>query len=166
MTDSGLRIRSCAVPCGDHAPAELARAGAEVDDVRGAPDGVLVVLDHDQRVALGLELLQRVEQDAVVARVQADGRLVEDVAHAAQVGAELRGEPDALRLAAGERRRRAVERQVGEADLVQEGEARLQLGDDVARDLGLAARSSSRPWNSASSSATGSAARSAIERPR
>ncbi len=50
-----------------------------------AADRVLVVLDHHQRVALGLELLQRVEQDPVVARVQADGRLVEDVAHAAQV---------------------------------------------------------------------------------
>ena len=75
-----------------------------------AADGVLVVLDHDQRVALRLELLQRVEQDPVVARVQADRGLVEDVAHAAQVGAELRGEADALRLAARERRRRAVER--------------------------------------------------------
>jgi len=60
--------------------------------VSRASDGVFVVLDHDQRVAFLLELLQRVEQDAVVARVQADGRLVEDVAHAAQVGAELGGE--------------------------------------------------------------------------
>ena len=57
-----------------------------------------------------LELRERVEQDAVVARMQADGRLVEDVADAAQVRAELRREPDALRFAAGERRRGAVER--------------------------------------------------------
>ena len=102
---------------GDHLAAELARAGAEIDHVLRAADRVLVVLDHDERVALRVELLQRVEQDAVVARVQADRRLVEDVADAAQVGAELRREPDALRLAARERRRRAVEREVAEADL-------------------------------------------------
>jgi hypothetical protein len=42
--------------------------------------------------------------------MQADGRLVEHVAHALQVRAELRREPDALRLAARERRRRAIER--------------------------------------------------------
>jgi hypothetical protein len=75
----------------------------------------------------------------VVARVQADGRLVEDVADAAQVGAELRGEPDALRLAAGQRGRGAVERQVAQADLRQESQARAEFGDQVACDLGLAA---------------------------
>ena len=62
------------------------------------------------------ELRQRVEQDLVVARMQADGRLVEHVAHALQVGAELRREADALRLAARQRRRGAVEREIAEAD--------------------------------------------------
>ena len=66
---AGDRLRRCAcsslaVPCGDDVAAALARAGAEVDDVVGAADRVLVVLDHDQRVALVAELLQRVEQDA------------------------------------------------------------------------------------------------------
>ena len=103
---------------GDDLAAELARARAEVDHVVRAPDRVLVVLDHDERVALRLELLEHVEQDAVVAVVQADRRLVEDVAHAAQVGAELRREPDALRLAARERRRGAVEREVAEPDFL------------------------------------------------
>ena len=49
------------------------------------------------------------EQRCVVARMQADGRLVEHVEHAAQVGAELRGEPDALGFAAAERVGGAVE---------------------------------------------------------
>jgi hypothetical protein len=34
----------------------MARAGTEVDDVPGAPDGVLVVLDHHERVPPGFEL--------------------------------------------------------------------------------------------------------------
>ncbi len=124
---------------GDHFAAALARARPEIDHVRGAADRVFVVLDHEQRVALGLQLLERVEQDAVVARMQADGRLVEDVAHAAQVGAELRREPDALRFAARQRRRRAVEREIRQPDLVQKIEPRFQFGDEVARDFGFPA---------------------------
>src|SRR5256886_13518493 len=71
--------------------------------------------------------------------MQADRGFVQDVAHAAQVRAELRSQADALRLAAGECRRRAVERKVGEAHLSQERKARAQLRDDVACDLGFAA---------------------------
>jgi hypothetical protein len=81
--------------------------------------------------------LEGVEQHAVVARVQADGGLVEDVAHAAQVGAELRGErmrcaspPDsvgAARSSAGSRARPPAGSRAG-----------ADLGDQVAGDLGLA----------------------------
>src|SRR5712692_8829280 len=123
------------VALGHHAAAELARARPEVDDVVRAPDGVLVVFYNNKRIALRLELLQHVEQDAVVAVVQSDGRLVEDVAHAAQVGAELCREADALRLASRERWRRAVERQVAEAHFAEEAEPRTKLADDVARDF-------------------------------
>ncbi len=101
----------------DDAPAELAGAGAEIDHVVRAADGVLVVLDDHQRVALGFQLLQHIEQDLVVAVMQPDGRLVEDVADAAQV------------------RRRTVERQVAEPHLAQEAKARAELGDEIARDL-------------------------------
>ena len=48
--------------------------------------------------------MQRIEQHPVVARMQADGRLIKDVTDAAQVRAELRRQPDALRFAAGQRR--------------------------------------------------------------
>jgi hypothetical protein len=116
--------------------------------VVGAADGVLVVLDHQQGVAAVAQGLEGVEQQAVVARVQADGGLVEDVAHAAQVGAELRRQADALRLAARQRGRGAVERQVAEADVLQEGEAPADLADQVARDVGsrsLSASSAKKP---------------------
>jgi hypothetical protein len=63
--------------------------------------------------------------------VQADRRFVEDVHDAGQPGADLRGQPDALRFAAGERFRRAVERQVVEADVDQE----LQAADDFLEHL-------------------------------
>ena len=47
--------------------------------------------------------LQRFEQPRVVALVQADRRLVEHVEHAGEARADLRGQPDALALAAGQR---------------------------------------------------------------
>ena len=140
----GVRRELGRAAFGDQPAAALAGAGADVDDVVGAPDRLLVVLDDDQRVALVAQVLQRVEQHLVVARVQADGRLVEHVADALQVAAELRREADALRLAARERRRGAVERQVAEADLLEELEPALDLADDVARDLGVAARERQR----------------------
>ena len=86
--------------------AVLAGERADVDDVVGLEDRGLVVLDDDQRVAEVAQPHQRVDQPPVVALVQADRRLVEDVEHPDQAAADLRGQPDALRLAAGERARR------------------------------------------------------------
>jgi hypothetical protein len=53
-------------------------------------------------------------------------------------GTDLRGEPDALRLAAGERRGAALERQVVEADVDEEAEPLDDLLDHAAGDLLLA----------------------------
>jgi hypothetical protein len=81
------------------------------------------VLDDDHRVADVAQVLERLQQAVVVALVQADRRLVEHVHDAGQPGTDLRGQADALRLAAGQRFRRAVERQVVEADVDQELQA-------------------------------------------
>ena len=70
--------------------------------------------------------------------MQADGGLVEDVEHAHEAGADLRGEPDALRLATRERRGRAGEREVVEADVDHEAQALPDLLDDGAGDEELA----------------------------
>ncbi len=145
---------------GDDPPAADARSRAEVDQVVGRPHRVLVVLDHDHRVALVAELGQRVQQPVVVAGVQADRGLVEDVEHAHQPAADLAGQADPLHLAAGERGRGAVQRQVVQPHVLEEsqpaadllerlggdgrpggvqrqgGEELLGLGDGQVRDLG------------------------------
>ncbi len=105
----------------------------------GAADSVLVVLHHHNGIALAFQFAERVEQHAVVARVQTDGGFIEDVTHAAQIGAELRGEPDALRFAAAQGRRGPVQGQIGQAHIGEEPQAGLQLGQNVTRDLGVAA---------------------------
>ena len=92
------------------------------------------------RVAEVAQARQRVEQARVVALVQADRRLVEDVEHADQRAADLGRQPDALRLAARQRRRGAIERQVIEPDVDQERQPLADLAQDAARDLLLARR--------------------------
>src|SRR5690606_27988687 len=63
-----------------------------------------------------------------------DARLVEHVEHAGELGADLGREPDALALAAGERPRRAVEREVVEPDVEQKVEPLDDLLDDGLAD--------------------------------
>ena len=72
---------------------------ADVDDVVGGKHHVAVVFHYDDRVSDVAQLLQRVDEPLVVALVQADARLVEDVEHVHQLRANLRGQTDALTLA-------------------------------------------------------------------
>ena len=107
-------------------------------DVVGRPDRLLVVLDDDDGVAEIAQPRQRRQQLAVVALMQADRRLVEHVEHAGQVRADLRREPDALPFAARQRRRAAAERQVADADVVQEPQPLLNLAQDRSAMSALA----------------------------
>src|SRR5258708_3360996 len=74
-----------------------------------------IVLDHQHGVAEFLEALERCKQALIVALMKSDRRLVEDVEHADEARADLRGETDALALAAGEAARRAIECKVFES---------------------------------------------------
>ena len=65
-------------------------------------------------------------------------RLVQDVEHAHQLAADLGGQADALRLAAGERDGRAVERQVVEPDVDHEAQAGGDLLEHLVGDGALA----------------------------
>ena len=114
-----------------------AGAGADIDHIVGDADGVLVVLDDDDGVAEVAQPPERVEQAGVVALVQPDRRLVEHVEHAGEAGADLRGEPDALALAAGQRAGSARERQIIEPDIDQEFQPLADLLEDAAGDLVL-----------------------------
>ena len=63
--------------------------------------------------------------------------LVQHVEHAGEAGADLRGEPDALALAAGERAGGAGEGEVFEADVDQELEPIADFLQHADRDLVL-----------------------------
>ena len=116
-----------------------AGAGADVDDVVGRADRVLVMLDDDHGVAEVAQALERDQQPVVVALVQADRGLVEHVEHAGQARADLRGEPDALALAARQRAEARPRREIIEAD-VDEERRRSRISFRMrACDLGSAA---------------------------
>jgi hypothetical protein len=77
------------------------RPGAEVDEVVGRAHGVLVVLDDDHGIPLVAERLEGPQQAVVVARMQPDRGLIQDVEHPHQPGPHLARQADPLRLAAG-----------------------------------------------------------------
>ena len=137
MIDFGFASTSATVPSAITSPPCLPAPGPEVDQVVGGADRLFIVLDDDHRVAEVAQPHQRREEPRVVALVQADARLVEDVQHADQARADLRREPDALRLAARERFRAAVQREVLEPDVHEEAQPLAHLLEHRAGDVGV-----------------------------
>ncbi len=133
---------------GQQRAAELARAGAEVEQVVGGADDVGVVLDDEDGVAEVAEVVHDADELGGVARVQADGGLVQHVERADQARTERRGELNALRFAAARGGAEAVEGEVVEADLLQEADALAHLFEDLAGDLHLRGESVSASKNS------------------
>src|SRR4029077_14674067 len=92
----------------------------------GAANGVFMVLDDQDGVAQIAKLFEGAEETIVVASVQADGGLVENIENAAEARADLRGEADALGFATGKRGGGTAEAEITEAD----GEKKIEaLGD-------------------------------------
>ena len=110
-------------------------AGAQVDQIIGRTHDRFVVFDHDHAIALLLERSQRGDQSSVVARVEPDRWFVKHVADSDQARADAAGQTNALQLAAAERVGRAVERQIGQADVQQKRQPQPHLGQDRIRDL-------------------------------
>src|SRR2546430_1149426 len=114
--------------------AEFACARAKIDDVAGGSDSVRVVFDDENGVAKVAQGFEDVDQALRVARVEADGRLVENVKRADEMRAERRGELDALRFAAREGGSEAIEGEVVEADFIEELEATANFFKDFVGD--------------------------------
>jgi hypothetical protein len=80
---------------------------------------------------------QRFEQAIIVALMQPDARLIQNVEHADEPRADLRRQPDALRLATAQRAALAIQREIAQPDVFEEAQPRANLLDDLARDLEL-----------------------------
>ena len=92
VTEPLTRITSFAVPSATTSP-PCSPAPGPMSTMVGRPHHLLVVLDDEDGVAERLEPLERPDQLVVVALVQADRGLVEDVEDADELGADLRRQP-------------------------------------------------------------------------
>ena len=126
------------MPAATRCAAQAAGAGSEIDDVVGALDGFGIMLDHQHGVAEIAQTRKRIEQAVVVARMQSDGRLIQDIQHAAKFRTDLRRQADALGFAARKRGGGTREAQVIEADGGEKFEPIANLFDDARGDLLLA----------------------------
>ena len=86
-------------------PAEFARSRPEIEDAICGRDRFGIMFDDEHGVAKIAQRLENINQPLRIARVQADGRLVEHVQGAHQVRPERRSKLDPLRLSARQRRR-------------------------------------------------------------
>src|ERR1019366_9298250 len=148
----------------DDLTAVHAGARTHVDDVVGREDGLAIVLDDDDGVAEVTKTRLRLDEARVVARVQADARLVEHVEHADQGRPDLRREPDALPFARRERLRAAIEREVVEPDVDEEPEARRDRLQQRFRDGALARAEEGRAGPDLTVTMGGAVARGGSER--
>ena len=137
-----LRDLSVGALADDFAPA-LAGAGTEVENAVGGAHDVGVVLDHEDCVSQIAQVVQDLDEAMRVAAVQADGRLIEHIERADQMRAERGRQLNALRFAARKRRSQPVEREVFEADVVEEAQALSAVQPAAVQQWRLAAGESS-----------------------
>lgn len=110
----------------DHFATVFASTRTHVDHVVGTTDRILVVFDHEHRVAQIAQMLERFDEALVIALMKADGGLVEDIEHTHKACADLCRKTNALRFATRKRGGRTFKREVTEAHVHQETQA---LGD-------------------------------------
>src|ERR1035437_8957599 len=109
--------------------------GPEIDNVVRRANRVLVVLDDDDGVAQISQTFEGIEQSMIVALMQSDARFIEDVKHADEPRPDLRGQPNPLCLAAGERVALPVHREVRQANIFEEGQPGANLLDDLTGNM-------------------------------
>src|SRR5581483_9491725 len=99
----------------------------------GGKHRLLVVLDDDDGVAEIAQGTQRIEEPAVVALMQPDRRLIENVEAARKPSADLACQPDTLRLAARQRVGASIEGQIIESHIDEKSEPVDHVLDDLRR---------------------------------
>ena len=109
-------------------------AGTDIHDPVCGADGILIMLDDDERISQIPHALQCRKELVIVTLMQTDGRFIQDVEDTDQPGTDLRRQTNALGFAAGERRGAAGECQVVEPDIHEEGETALHLAQDLVCD--------------------------------
>src|SRR5438105_1574569 len=112
-------------------------AGAQVQNIIGVADGVGIVFDHEHRVAEIAQAFQRAEQAIVVALMQPNAWLIQNIKDSNQASADLGGQTYPLGLATAQCAALAAKRQITQADILQKAQACSNFLDDFTGDLFL-----------------------------
>ena len=115
-------------------------ARPDVKDVIGLAYRFFIVFDHDHRVALIAEVLERQKQPVIVALMQTNGGLVQNVKNTGQAGPDLAGQTDTLAFTARQGAGVSAERQVLQTDVVQETKPLADFLENGAGNLILLVR--------------------------
>ena len=100
-----------------------AGTGANVNQEIRRPHGVLVMLHHNQGIAQITQMCQGLQQFIVVALVQTNTRLVENIQHTHERRADLRRQTNPLGFAAGKRSCRTGEGQILQPHALQKAQS-------------------------------------------
>ena len=92
------------------------------------------MLDHHNRIAEIPQLFQRLQQSSVVARMQSDGRFIQNIEHSSQSSSNLTCQANSLRLTTGQCGKRPAECQIVQTDIDQERQPTCCFGQQVTRD--------------------------------
>ena len=120
--------------CRDDLTAVNTCTGSDIDDIIGRLHSFLVVLDDDKAVACVTQTPQGCDKFGVIALMQANTRLVEDIQHAHKRRAYLRGKAYALCLTARQSTCLTRERKVFKSDALQKSESGFYLLDYLPRN--------------------------------
>ena len=76
----------------------LAGTRPNIDNIVGCHHGFFVVFHHNQGIAQVPHLSQRLNETGVIALVETDRRLIQDIEDPAEVGTNLGGQTNTLRF--------------------------------------------------------------------
>jgi len=91
-------------PSRDEMATVFTRSWPQVKDIVGCQNGLTIVLDDQDRVAQITQAFETLEQALIIALMQANARLVEDIEHPHQARTNLRCQTNALAFSTGEGR--------------------------------------------------------------
>ena len=121
----------------NHVTAITASAGADVDQTVRGHHRRRIVFDNDDSVACYLQITNAVQQLMVVSGMEPNRRFIQDIANADQAAADTARKPNSLKLAAAERGRWSIKRQILYADLAQKTKTLQNVSRDRRRNQRL-----------------------------
>jgi hypothetical protein len=95
-----LQFRGC--PLKDEVTTLLTSPGAEIDNVIGRDDRVVVMLDNNNGIVEIAKLPQRLQKPVVVPLVKPDAGFIENIEYPREARTYLGGKTDPLRFAGGQ----------------------------------------------------------------